>query len=81
MLHSQPTGIHSTFTVSLDVSMKYDKVRFARMFIDQPPPHIARIHPEPKVFGDLRALEMTHGITPVQTYLSILDLFTLIGTW
>ena len=28
------------------------------MFIDQPLPHIARIHPEPKVFGDLRALEM-----------------------
>ena len=53
--------------------MKCDKVRFARMFIDQPLPHIARIHPEPKVFGDLRALEMAHGITPVQTYLSILE--------
>ncbi len=36
---------------------------------------------EPKVFGDLRALEMAHGITPVQTYLSILELFALIGTW
>ena len=51
------------------------------MFIDQPLPHIARIHPEPKVFGDLRALEMAHGITPAQTYLSILELFALIGTW
>ena len=81
MLHSQPTGIHSTFTVSLDVSMKCDKVRFARIFIDQPLPHIARIHPQAKVFGDLRALEMANGITPVQTYLSILELFALIGTW
>jgi len=53
--------------------MKCDKVRFARMFIDQPLPHIARIHPQAKVFGDLRALEMAHGITPVQTYLSILE--------
>ena len=73
MLHSRPTGIYSTFTVGLDVSIKYDKVRFARMFIDQPLPHIARIHPQAKVFGDLRALEMAHGITPVQTYLSILE--------
>jgi len=73
MLHSQPAGIDSTFTLGLDVSMKYDKVRFAHMFIDQPLLHIARIHPEPKVFGDLRALEMAHGITPVQTYLSILE--------
>ena len=73
MLHIQPTGIHSTFTVSLDVSMKYDKVRFARMFIDQLLPHIARIHPQAKVFGDLRAHEMAHGITPVQTYLSVLE--------
>ena len=43
------------------------------MFIAQPVPHIARIHPQKKVFGDLRALEMAHGITPVQTYLSILE--------
>ena len=43
------------------------------MFIDQPLPHIALIHPQAKVFGDLRALEMAHGITPVQTYLSILE--------
>ena len=51
------------------------------MFIDQPLPHIARIHPQAKVFGDLRALEMAHGITPVQTYLSILELFASIATW
>ena len=80
-MHSQSAGINSTFTVRLNANMKCDKVKLACMFIDQSLPHISLIHPQAKVFGDLRVLEMAHGITPVQTYLSILELFALIGTW